>query len=797
MGFAKLGIEWNPDHGLTTWGVLTDKVGTMPTSQWGGLMSQPQDGHLASDIKSELEEVLRSEKPLDVKILLLAENKLRTTQFPPCMHVTVCETLLLLLKLLRRCRLYYRARVVADWSIVSVLTETTPPALRLSFFHQLAKILWSLSREQEATLLLVSVCHSEPAATRLDDVEVVKVMPRLLSKAGLWLGRQRLEHIEFIRREYFGKAIQICAMAGDSGARNMIKVKVRYVKVVDPELTELLRTSTPKQLLGEQVRIICEILSSGFLSGSQTAWFASRLLSFWFNHSSVTSATVGKFTSPLAVSGTLLPFFYQIAGRIGEDNGLRKELFNFITESARVFPYTCLPAILQLRMVGTSSGSNRQPGKVELDRSKSAESIIERIRAISKEPVDAMLAAYKFYFNLAMTKALPALPSGGSSTRGTAAPAGPRRVVTDINGYAEYARQISLGHAVVLTSSSHVIQKSLITEYTIADSGKSLPKIFCVVDVTGRMHRQIVKGNDDLRNDAVLQQLFSLVDSISSSGRLRSYKVVPISACAGIAEWVNGTITIGNYLVGYPNESTGAHCRYRPDDFKPAEMKNFMVQVRQQSKNSPQAILDKYNSLVPQFKPCMHYFFYENFFTPKEWYSAQTSFASSVAATSIVGYVVGLGDRHPNNILIDLSTGEVVHIDYGICFDAGRFLKIPEIVPFRLTRDMVDGLGILGVQGPFSRICEEVLVSIKTNSSLLTAIVEVFVVDPLFNWAVASLGSDNAQAALEGVKKKLQGFLDSSDVLPLTPTAQIHRLIRSATDPRNLAVMFAGWQPWL
>jgi len=79
----------------------------------------------------------------------------------------------------------------------------------------------------------------------------------------------------------------------------------------------------------------------------------------------------------------------------------------------------------------------------------------------------------------------------------------------------------------------------------------------------------------------------------------------------------------------------------------------------------------------------------------------------------------------------------------------------------------------------------------------VTAVVEVFVVDPLFNWAVASLGSDNAQTALEGVRKKLQGFLDSSDVLPLTPSAQIHRLVRSATDTRNLAVMFAGWQPWL
>lgn len=33
---------------------------------------------------------------------------------------------------------------------------------------------------------------------------------------------------------------------------------------------------------------------------------------------------------------------------------------------------------------------------------------------------------------------------------------------------------------------------------------------------------------------------------------------------------------------------------------------------------------------------------------------------------SIVGYIIGLGDRHLDNILIDFESGEVVHIDYSI-----------------------------------------------------------------------------------------------------------------------------------
>ncbi|KAH6583189.1 hypothetical protein BASA60_001593 [Batrachochytrium salamandrivorans] len=53
------------------------------------------------------------------------------------------------------------------------------------------------------------------------------------------------------------------------------------------------------------------------------------------------------------------------------------------------------------------------------------------------------------------------------------------------------------------------------------------------------------------------------------------------------------------------------------------------------------------------------------------------------AVMSIVGYVIGLGDRHLDNILIDVEHGEVAHIDFNVCFEKGRNLRIPETVPFR------------------------------------------------------------------------------------------------------------------
>jgi ataxia telangiectasia mutated family protein len=69
----------------------------------------------------------------------------------------------------------------------------------------------------------------------------------------------------------------------------------------------------------------------------------------------------------------------------------------------------------------------------------------------------------------------------------------------------------------------------------------------------------------------------------------------------------------------------------------------------------------------------------------------------------MVGYILGLGDRHVLNILVDKSSAELIHIDLGVAFEQGRILPSPETIPFRLTRDIVDGMGVAGVEGVFRK----------------------------------------------------------------------------------------------
>lgn len=67
-----------------------------------------------------------------------------------------------------------------------------------------------------------------------------------------------------------------------------------------------------------------------------------------------------------------------------------------------------------------------------------------------------------------------------------------------------------------------------------------------------------MKGQDDLRQDGVMQQIFSLLNILLSENehcrrrklKIRTYKVIPLTPAAGLLEWVENTIPIGEYLVG-------------------------------------------------------------------------------------------------------------------------------------------------------------------------------------------------------------------------------------------------------
>ncbi len=173
-------------------------------------------------------------------------------------------------------------------------------------------------------------------------------------------------------------------------------------------------------------------------------------------------------------------------------------------------------------------------------------------------------------------------------------------------------------------------------------------------------------------------------------------------------------------------------------------------------RDQPQAVIKRFVALRERFRPVMRHYFTEKHKNPMSWFSMRLHYSRSVATTSIVGHILGLGDRHTSNILIDNKTGEVIHIDLGIAFEQvcnvwlttirwassisqGKLLPQPERVPFRLTADMIDGLGISGTQGVFQRCAEETLRVLRDGSETILTVLEVFKYDPLHSWYVFAL----------------------------------------------------------
>lgn len=192
---------------------------------------------------------------------------------------------------------------------------------------------------------------------------------------------------------------------------------------------------------------------------------------------------------------------------------------------------------------------------------------------------------------------------------------------------------------------------------------------------------------------------------------------------------------LNEYLVGSSN-GKGAHARYRPMDWTPQFIYALQKQ-RNAQKLSDDQVYKNFIEICQNIKPVFHHFFTEYFHSPGVWFERRMAYAHSLATTSMIGYILGIGDRHVSNILIDKITAELIHIDFGVAFEHGKCLSKSELIPFRLTRDLVSALGPSGVEGVYRKSCEKTMDVLRQNKSTILTIVEVLLHDPLYAWTLS------------------------------------------------------------
>jgi len=188
----------------------------------------------------------------------------------------------------------------------------------------------------------------------------------------------------------------------------------------------------------------------------------------------------------------------------------------------------------------------------------------------------------------------------------------------------------------------------------------------------------IVKTGDDLRQEAFACQLIKVCHKIWNDAGVRVWvklmRILVSGESAGLIETITNGVSLHSLKRSLTLESieSGINPRRRFATLKDHWVKTF---------GKPDS--EPYRAAVDAFK-------------------------RSLAAYSMISYILQLKDRHNGNILID-NEGHIVHIDFGFMLSNSPGSVGFEAAPFKLTYEYVDVLG--GVQSEdfadFKTLCKQ------------------------------------------------------------------------------------------
>lgn len=159
----------------------------------------------------------------------------------------------------------------------------------------------------------------------------------------------------------------------------------------------------------------------------------------------------------------------------------------------------------------------------------------------------------------------------------------------------------------------------------------------------------------------------------------------------------------------------------------------------------------------------------------------------------------------------------------------------PEVIPFRLTQNMVDAFGPTGADGLFKENLKVAMDTLRHNRDTLLSVLEPFTKDPIIDWKRyrsqqqrASSGKSSTtqdrqakevKRSINVIDERLRGIYniynpnhsrirrtdgaadqqeeELSHLLPLSVEGQVHKMIAEATSHENMVQLYVGWMPWV
>uniref|UniRef100_UPI0037E707FB serine/threonine-protein kinase SMG1 n=1 Tax=Semicossyphus pulcher TaxID=241346 RepID=UPI0037E707FB len=321
---------------------------------------------------------------------------------------------------------------------------------------------------------------------------------------------------------------------------------------------------------------------------------------------------------------------------------------------------------------------------------------------------------------------------------------------------------------------------------------KTKPKKLFFLGSDGHNYPYLFKGLEDLHLDERIMQFLSIVNTMFTKinrqeqprFHARHYSVTPLGTRSGLIQWVDGATPLFGLYKRWQQREAVLQAQKAQDSFqqqpvppvpRPSELyyshigpalKAVGLSLDVTRRDWPLSVMKEVLKELMEATPSnlLAKELWCSCTTSSEWWRVTQSYARSTAVMSMVGYIIGLGDRHLDNVLIDMTTGEVVHIDYNVCFEKGKSLRVPEKVPFRMTHNIETALGVTGVEGIFRLSCEQVVQMMRRGRETLLTLLEAFVYDPLVDWtaggevgfAGAVYGGGGQQADSKQSKREME-----------------------------------------
>ena len=405
--------------------------------------------------------------------------------------------------------------------------------------------------------------------------------------------------------------------------------------------------------------------------------------------------------------------------------------------------------------------------------------------------------------------------------------------------------------------SKHITVTGFAPEVQIFSS-KQRPKKLIMRGSDGRDYHFIAKGGEDLRQDQRVQQLFRTMNGLLSAvaesrGRgleVRTFHVAPLTVRTGLIEFLSNTSPLLRLLsrsVAATNVNAFAEHQHwiqeralglgkRKRDTNQEQMtthEDYLNAIGKSSKDEANGVLARLRTESCS-KDALRKILLMSAGDAEAFLMMRQAFAASLASTSICGYVAGVGDRHLDNILLDSSSGELVHIDFGYAFGtATSALPIPELMPFRATPALLEVLAPMSARTWLESDMVRTMKALQEGSTLLKGVMDIFLREPLIDWEREALvakdasGASHIQSRISRAWGKLEldnpalGIMDqcapkhkgrpywnnlcnalmestdSADTKCTSVEEQVRALLDLATNPEILAVTWSGWRPWL